>query len=218
MAPVGIHEMHASIGESIRAQPLPDRKDIQGRVTVRNIGNFFEAAEREIREAFKREKCDDTDLSEMRANLNRRIESVGSRLNDMGKDVEKLSTGMMEVKQRLVESEDEVVKSQGRAELIEKRMLKKQIDNMGLMMKNITEWAIAVPRSILTIALIPPILKYVFGVEKKKAEPVAAKNQAEQVVSNVEDYRKMTGMQSNDFYRSFRFDPKWFGQAKGGNN
>ena len=113
----------------------------------------------------------------------------------------------------------EIAKEQGtKATALEKRMLKKQIDNMGLMMKNITEWAIAVPRSILTIALIPPILKYVFGVEKKKAEPVAAKNQAEQVASNVEDYRKMTGMQSNDFYRSFRFDPKWFGQAKGGNN
>ena len=34
--------------------------------------------------------------------------------------------------------------------------------------KNIPDWIIAVPRSILTIALIPPILKYVFGVEKKK--------------------------------------------------
>ena len=39
-------------------------------------------------------------------------------------------------------------------------------------MKNVTDWAIAIPRSILTIALIPPILKYVFGVQKKsKAAP-----------------------------------------------
>lgn len=34
--------------------------------------------------------------------------------------------------------------------------------------KNLPELFIAVPRATLTIALIPPILKYVFGVEKKK--------------------------------------------------
>jgi hypothetical protein len=39
-------------------------------------------------------------------------------------------------------------------------------------MKNVSDWAIAIPRAMLTIALIPPILKYVFHVEKKKkAEP-----------------------------------------------
>ena len=36
------------------------------------------------------------------------------------------------------------------------------------LVKNIPDFVIAIPRSILTIALIPPILKYVFGVEKKK--------------------------------------------------
>ena len=39
---------------------------------------------------------------------------------------------------------------------------------LEVLSKNIPDWIIAVPRSILTIALIPPILKYVFGVEKKK--------------------------------------------------
>ena len=43
---------------------------------------------------------------------------------------------------------------------------------METLAKNIPDWVIGVPRAILTIALIPPILKYVFGVEKKKkAEP-----------------------------------------------
>ncbi len=37
--------------------------------------------------------------------------------------------------------------------------------------KNMPEWFIAVPRAALTIMLIPPILKYVFGIEKKKAKP-----------------------------------------------
>ena len=48
--------------------------------------------------------------------------------------------------------------------------------------KNIPDWFIAVPRAVLTIALIPPILKYVFGMEKKsgkdkKPEQTAQTNQ-----------------------------------------
>ena len=39
---------------------------------------------------------------------------------------------------------------------------------LDTLVKNIPDFIIAIPRSILTIALIPPILKYVFGVEKKK--------------------------------------------------
>ena len=34
--------------------------------------------------------------------------------------------------------------------------------------KNLPDWVIGVPRAMLTIALIPPILKYVFGLEKNK--------------------------------------------------
>lgn len=48
-----------------------------------------------------------------------------------------------------------------------------KISAMKTAMKNIPDWIIAVPRSMITIALIPPILKYVFGVEKKK-KPDAA--------------------------------------------
>lgn len=50
--------------------------------------------------------------------------------------------------------------------LLEK--LTKQTSAMETLAKNIPDWVIGVPRAILTIALIPPILKYVFGVEKKK--------------------------------------------------
>lgn len=46
--------------------------------------------------------------------------------------------------------------------------LTKQTGAMETLAKNIPDWVIGVPRAILTIALIPPILKYVFGVEKKK--------------------------------------------------
>lgn len=51
---------------------------------------------------------------------------------------------------------------------------------MKTLVKNIPDWIIAIPRSIITIALIPPILKYVFGVEKKKKPDVAAANQTAQ--------------------------------------
>ena len=56
--------------------------------------------------------------------------------------------------------------------------LKKQKKTMELLVKNIPEWAICVPRAMLTIALIPLILKYVFGLEKKKK--VNAQQQAQQ--------------------------------------
>ncbi len=49
--------------------------------------------------------------------------------------------------------------------------LKSKRGAMNTLAKNIPDWFIAVPRAMLTIALIPPILKYVFGVEKKKKAP-----------------------------------------------
>ena len=39
---------------------------------------------------------------------------------------------------------------------------------MKTLAKNMPDWLLAVPRACLTIAIIPPILKYVFGLEKKK--------------------------------------------------
>lgn len=68
--------------------------------------------------------------------------------------------------EKLVELEKEVANSGTK---LAKKACKQYVDALGLEMKNITDWAIAIPRSMLTIALIPPILKYVFGLEKKKA-------------------------------------------------
>lgn len=48
------------------------------------------------------------------------------------------------------------------------KFLTKKKDAMYTLMKTMPDWVIAVPRATLTIALIPPILKYVFGIEKKK--------------------------------------------------
>ena len=48
------------------------------------------------------------------------------------------------------------------------RLTKNSKNALKQISKNIPDWIIGVPRSMLTIALIPPILKYVFGVEKKK--------------------------------------------------
>jgi len=48
------------------------------------------------------------------------------------------------------------------------RDLDDHIKALDTTMKNVVDWGIAVPRAMLTIALIPPILKYVFHLEKKK--------------------------------------------------
>lgn len=50
----------------------------------------------------------------------------------------------------------------------ELKALTKKRDALNVLVKNIPDWLIGVPRAMLTIALIPPILKYVFGLEKKK--------------------------------------------------
>ncbi len=58
--------------------------------------------------------------------------------------------------------------------------LQKQKKTLDLLAKNIPEWAICVPRAMLTIALIPLILKYVFGLTKtpknKPTEEVKTEN------------------------------------------
>ena len=51
---------------------------------------------------------------------------------------------------------------------LKRNIAKRTAESLETCLKNIPDWIIAVPRSILTIALIPPILKYVFGMEKKK--------------------------------------------------
>ena len=45
-----------------------------------------------------------------------------------------------------------------------------------------------IPKAMMTIALIPPILKYVFGMEKKSSK--AAKPQSVQLLASVNDYAK----------------------------
>lgn len=61
-----------------------------------------------------------------------------------------------------------------------------QSDKMEKFAKNIPEWIIAIPRATLTIALIPPILKYVFGVEKKKKPEPAEIIKEPQIMNFIE--------------------------------
>ena len=82
------------------------------------------------------------------------------------------------------------------------KALTKRRETFKTLVKNIPDWVIGVPRAILTIALIPPILKYVFGVEKKKkTSPVENK----EMNTNNMDTPKM------DF-----LDKPVFAQVKGG--
>lgn len=56
------------------------------------------------------------------------------------------------------------------------KSLTRKRDALNTLIKNIPDWVIGVPRAMLTIALIPPILKYVFGLEKKKKTMPNAQN------------------------------------------
>ncbi len=71
--------------------------------------------------------------------------------------------------------------------LSEIRELEKWVEGTNKSMHNVSEWVIAVPRAMLTIALIPPILKYVFHIEKKKEEDktVQKENKENSAVQNV---------------------------------
>lgn len=66
-----------------------------------------------------------------------------------------------------------------------KAMMKKRAA-LNTLVKNIPDWVIGVPRAILTIALIPPILKYVFGVEKKKKPAPVQENNVNNTVNKME--------------------------------
>jgi len=63
------------------------------------------------------------------------------------------------------DKEDGILADAAKKEL---KALTKKRDALNTLVKNIPDWVIGVPRAMLTIALIPPILKYVFGLEKKK--------------------------------------------------
>lgn len=63
------------------------------------------------------------------------------------------------------EKDDGIIAEAAKKEL---KALTKKRDALNVLVKNIPDWVIGVPRAMLTIALIPPILKYVFGLEKKK--------------------------------------------------
>ena len=76
------------------------------------------------------------------------------------------------------------------------KSLTKRRETLKTLIKNIPDWVIGVPRAILTIALIPPILKYVFGVEKKKKNP---QEQNKIVDTSKKDTPKMDFMNKNAF-------------------
>lgn len=71
--------------------------------------------------------------------------------------------------------------------------LKQQKKTLELLVKNIPEWAICVPRAMLTIALIPLILKYVFGLSKTpKNKPAEQQEQKISDFSNMKSGKDLT--------------------------
>lgn len=75
-----------------------------------------------------------------------------------------------------LEKEAKTITEEAKKELKE---LTRKRDALNTLVKNIPDWLIGVPRAMLTIALIPPILKYVFGLEKKKKKKPSTEVQAQ---------------------------------------
>ena len=91
----------------------------------------------------------------------------------------------------------ELEKSAKNADPKDLKNLMKQKSTLELLVKNLPEWAICVPRAMLTIALIPLILKYVFGLEKKPKNPQQVK--AEQPVKPQDFSQLKQGKAINEF-------------------
>jgi len=102
---------------------------------------------------------------------------------------EKLLDAKIELK-KLGESAADAARKVELNELI--NVLKKQRNTLEMVVKNIPDWFIAIPRSMITVALIPPILKYVFGIEKKPKAPVIAENTTNMASSNINFMDKKT--------------------------
>lgn len=66
----------------------------------------------------------------------------------------------------------------------ELKNLKQQQKTLELLVKNMPEWAICIPRAMLTIALIPLILKYVFGLSKTPKNAQQANAQPQDITRN----------------------------------
>lgn len=82
---------------------------------------------------------------------------------------------------------------------LERNVAGRTVDALETCLKNVPDWIIAVPRAMLTIALIPPILKYVFGVEKKKKAPVQQQPQTVEVKPEVKNNTMVKTASIDDF-------------------
>ena len=98
-------------------------------------------------------------------------------LQKVQKDPEKYNcTFLVNMNKKIKELEEAAKGATGK----ELKDLQKQKKTLDLLVKNIPEWVICVPRAMLTIALIPLILKYVFGLTKTpKNKPAEVQQQAE---------------------------------------
>ena len=74
--------------------------------------------------------------------------------------------------------EGDAIKDDGTAITSEIKKAYSQYQNVDKAMSMAADILIAAPRASLTIALIPPILKHVFGLEKGKKAPVAQATQS----------------------------------------
>ncbi len=126
-------------------------------------------------------------------------------LDDDGNVVQRIKGYDEYGSKRLKEISDDLKKLDAVEETLElkkqKRLLKNSKNALKQISKNIPDWIIGIPRSALTIALIPPILVYVFGYEKKDKK-------TEQPIENTQN--------NNPSIDMMRHMMKSFNEFKGG--
>lgn len=113
------------------------------------------------------------EASEKLAGLKKLEPEKGDTVELLTKRASKKVTEMFKNIKELELKIEQLGKSALEKDIKDLKFLTKKKDAMYTLMKTMPDWVISIPRATLTIALIPPILKYVFGVEKKKKTATA---------------------------------------------
>lgn len=133
--------------------------------------------------------------------LDTAIKSYNKRFKDLYKDPEKNAKKIADLPSKAMKKLYEDLKNLNAKDADEAliQLKQKEIKALELAMKNIPDWIIAIPRSIVTIALIPPILKYVFGVEKKKKPAPEVKPEVQTPENNMNNIIAMNEKENSAF-------------------
>lgn len=125
------------------------------------------------------------------------VKNLGDRLDKLT-DPKKLATAIQNGDEFAKKFENSYLNKNGKAYL---ETAKTYLGRLGDLVGS-------VPKGILTIALIPPILKYVFGMEKKKSSEVKTPNANNVIITNTNNnpspnFKSLTNEENSIFSKKF---------------